>query len=484
MYLRNSKKWYKHLDFILLDLLSLFTAYVMAFRLKNGNYSFLQYGIYRRPLYILLVLDLLCIFLFETLRNILKRNSREEFIKTLFHAICVFTAFLGWIIVFKPQLNFSREYFIYHLIFHTILSFLLRELRKGQLRAENNIPGLYTRRILIAAPKYSIVNTIREFKKNNYRGYEIAGGCVVDNDSDYRNIDGVPMLKKEDLIDFATKNWIDEIYFDPGNNISAYNALLSSFCNMGITTHVVLQPLQAFVGSKQFVEKIGGKYTITAAIATLNNLQATEKRIMDIIGGLVGCAITLVLTVIIGPIIFFSDPGPIFYSSVRVGRNGKKFKMYKFRSMYMDADERKAELMKQNKVKDGMMFKMDDDPRIIGSEKKDKNGKPKGIGNFIRNTSLDEFPQFLNVLLGQMSLVGTRPPTPDEYAKYEPHHRARLSTKPGITGNWQVSGRSDITDFEQVVHLDKEYISTWSIWGDIKIILKTIKVVLKKEGSC
>lgn len=125
----------------------------------------------------------------------------------------------------------------------------------------------------------------------------------------------------------------------------------------------------------------------------------------------------------------------------------------------MDAEERKAELMKENRVQDGMMFKLDFDPRIIGSKKLSDGTIKKGVGNFIRDWSLDEFPQFLNVLKGDMSLVGTRPPTVDEWDKYELHHRARLATKPGLTGMWQVSGRSNITDFEEVVKLDKQYIS-------------------------
>ena len=148
----------------------------------------------------------------------------------------------------------------------------------------------------------------------------------------------------------------------------------------------------------------------------------------------------------------------------------------------MDAEERKAELMKNNKM-NGLMFKMDYDPRIIGSEKRGKDGKPKGIGNFIRKTSLDEFPQFWNVLKGDMSLVGTRPPTVDEWERYELHHRIRMATKPGITGMWQVSGRSDITDFEEVVRLDTEYIEHWSIGLDIKILLKTVLAVLKNDGA-
>ena len=128
--------------------------------------------------------------------------------------------------------------------------------------------------------------------------------------------------------------------------------------------------------------------------------------------------------------------------------------------------------MEQNKVKDGMMFKMDDDPRII-----------KGIGNFIRRTSIDEFPQFLNVLKGDMSMVGTRPPTLDEWEKYSPRHRIRMATKPGLTGMWQVSGRSNITDFEEVVKLDEQYIREWNFGLDIKIILKTIAHVFSGEGA-
>ena len=151
--------------------------------------------------------------------------------------------------------------------------------------------------------------------------------------------------------------------------------------------------------------------------------------------------------------------------------------------MYMDAEERKAELMKENRVQDGMMFKLDFDPRIIGSKKLPDGTIKKGVGNFIRDWSLDEFPQFLNVLKGDMSLVGTRPPTVDEWDKYELHHRARLATKPGLTGMWQVSGRSNITDFEEIVRLDADYIENWSLKLDLKIILKTFKVVFAKEGA-
>ena len=157
--------------------------------------------------------------------------------------------------------------------------------------------------------------------------------------------------------------------------------------------------------------------------------------------------------------------------------------MYKFRSMYPDAEARKAELMKQNRIQDGLMFKMEADPRIIGCKILPDGTVKKGLGNFMRDYSLDEFPQFYNVLKGDLSLVGTRPPTVDEWEKYNYHHRARLSVKPGITGLWQVSGRSKITDFEEVVELDKKYIREWSMGMDLRILLKTIIVVLRRDGA-
>jgi len=139
--------------------------------------------------------------------------------------------------------------------------------------------------------------------------------------------------------------------------------------------------------------------------------------------------------------------------------------------MYPDAEARKQELMEKNKIKDGMMFKMDNDPRIFP------------FGHFIRKHSLDEFPQFWNVLKGEMSLVGTRPPTVDEYARYDFHHLSRLSTKPGLTGLWQVSGRSEVVDFEKVVRLDTEYISEWSLGLDVRIVWETVKVVISGSGG-
>ena len=169
--------------------------------------------------------------------------------------------------------------------------------------------------------------------------------------------------------------------------------------------------------------------------------------------------------------VYLDDPqGSPLFRQCRVGKNGKLFVMYKFRTMIKGAEEMKRDMAAMNEM-DGPVFKIKNDPRITR------------LGSFLRKTGLDELPQLINVLKGDMSLVGTRPPTLDEWDRYEPHHRARLAVRPGITGLWQVSGRSKITDFEEVVALDTKYIMDWNIMTDVRILLKTVEVVLKRKGA-
>jgi len=189
-------------------------------------------------------------------------------------------------------------------------------------------------------------------------------------------------------------------------------------------------------------------------------------------GSIVGLCIVAVTSVFIVPAIILDSKGPILFKQNRVGQNGRHFGLYKYRSMVSDAESKKKELMEKNRVKDGYMFKIENDPRITK------------VGAFLRKTSLDELPQFINVLKGEMSLVGTRPPTIDEVEKYKNLHHRRISIKPGITGMWQISGRSQITDFDEVVRLDTYYIDNWSVGKDIEIIFKTMFMLLfKNKGA-
>ncbi|NJK28235.1 MAG: sugar transferase [Coleofasciculaceae cyanobacterium SM2_3_26] len=199
------------------------------------------------------------------------------------------------------------------------------------------------------------------------------------------------------------------------------------------------------------------------------SVESKVKRAIDILGAAVGLLITGVIAVPIAIAIQIDDPGSIFYSQIRCGLHGKRFRIWKFRSMVKNADKLKHQVQNQAK---GFIFKNENDPRITRS------------GRFLRRTSLDEFPQFWNVLMGDMSLVGTRPPTPDEVEKYNAHHWQRLNVKPGMTGEWQVNGRSNVKDFEDIVKMDLQYQQKWSLSYDIQLIIKTVMVIFHKSGAC
>jgi lipopolysaccharide/colanic/teichoic acid biosynthesis glycosyltransferase len=207
----------------------------------------------------------------------------------------------------------------------------------------------------------------------------------------------------------------------------------------------------------------------TAKFSVHPSVASTTKRIIDILGAVVGLGITAVIIIPLAIAIQLDNPGPIFYSQIRCGLNGRSFRIWKFRSMVVDAEQLKH--LVNNEAKGNHIFKNENDPRITR------------VGKFLRRTSLDELPQFWNVLRGEMSLVGTRPPTTDEVMHYSHHHWQRLNVKPGITGEWQANGRSSIKDFEDIVSMDINYQRKWSIAYDMILILKTLKVVFNKSGA-
>lgn len=196
---------------------------------------------------------------------------------------------------------------------------------------------------------------------------------------------------------------------------------------------------------------------------------STFKRFLDIVGSMVGLLILALVFVPVAIAIKLDSPGPIFYSQERYGLQGRPFRIRKFRSMVVNADELKTQIANEAS---GLIFKNKKDPRITK------------VGRFLRSSSLDELPQFLNVLVGEMSLVGTRPPTADEVALYNERHWQRLNVKPGLTGEWQVNGRSSVKDFEEVVNLDLRYQKNWHPMYDLVVIAKTIYVIIARVGAC
>jgi len=361
---------------------------------------------------------------------------------------------------------FSRLFFG----FFIGLNFILISVEKLCLQAVYRHPkfGFSDVRVLVVSDPEGtskFMGLIYEEEDVNVRvlGYLSVSDCLDD-------AAGIRCLGSlEDLHRYITTKAVDEVIFVlPKNYVSQIEAYIIDCEKIGITVRMLLDIYDLKL-SKTSISYLGHIPLLTFHTVNLNENQKFIKRTMDIAGAVVGLIITGILYITIGPLIKLESPGRIIYSQTRVGLNGRRFKCYKFRTMHADADERKKELEHLNKMK-GAIFKIEDDPRITR------------IGNILRKFSLDEFPQFYNVLKGEMSLVGTRPPTEDEVLEYQMHHRRRLSIRPGITGLWQVSGRNEIEDFDRIVELDVKYIDNWSIWLDIKIILKTFAAVFNRTG--
>mgnify|MGYP004476613837 CR=1 FL=1 len=482
MYRKDNDDWLKHVDFIVLDLICLQVAYVLAFAISGYGFNPYAQILYRNMAIFIEVADIVVFFMSNTLKSVLKRGHYVEFMITAKHCLILGGVSILYLFLLQEGQNYSRLVLILLVVLYTGIAYIVRELWKRRLTKKMEEGS--EKALLIVTSSDIAEQVVRNMKANNYARYIIAGVAVIDKDCVGSVAGGVKIVADvETVAMYVCREWVDEVLIVTSGSVPYPKELIEQFTETGVTIHLNLTKVTNVPGKKQFVEKIGNYTVLTTSMNYASGKQLLAKRLIDIAAGIVGCIMTGIIFIFVAPAIYISSPGPIFFSQDRVGKNGKKFRMYKFRSMYTDAETRKAELMKDNKLGDGKMFKLDFDPRVIGNKVLPNGTKKTGIGDFIRRTSLDEFPQFFNVLKGDMSLVGTRPPLISETNLYELHHRARLAIKPGITGMWQVSGRSDITDFEKVVKLDREYINNWNIGLDIKILLKTVLVVFRKDGS-
>lgn len=479
MYSKISNSWLKHLDFIILDIVMFQIAYIIGCVIRMGVAPLYLNQLYLNIGLIIILIDICVAFFTEPYHGIMRRGYFQEFKNVLKHVLMVFAGTIVFLYLTQKGQEFSRFVFLWFIPISMILIYAERICWKKWLLKHGRL--LYTKQqMLVVTSRNEVESIIQHVEENLFNEFEIVGIAFVDGYAkENEEINGIPVVcDAEALPEYIQIRWIDAVLVGVKKKSMVPEGLIQTCVDMGVTVHNRLEDMEGWTRN-QYINRICGYVVLTSSVRVTASRQIFMKRALDICGGIVGMILTGIITIFLGPAIYLASPGPIFFSQVRVGKNGKQFKIYKFRSMYMDAEERKKELMKQNEMQ-GLMFKMENDPRIIGSG---KDGSKKGLGWFIRKTSLDEFPQFWNVLKGDMSLVGTRPPTVDEWNQYEPYHRARLAVKPGLTGMWQVSGRSDITDFEEVVKLDMEYIKNWNVGMDIKMILKTVLVVLKGSGS-
>ncbi|MGP6146509.1 sugar transferase [Jeotgalibaca sp. A122] len=469
MYKFETSAWVKHFDFMVIDIIFLLLAFMISFTLRFGGVSPFSIQLYAILGVLMPILHIFIVFFTEEYSGILRRGYLKELKAVLRHN----SILLASVVFFMFMTQQAEEYSRIVLSMMWVLSCLL--MWGGRIFLKRALLHAYSQEknqsyLLVISTQNSAEKTVEQLQKASYSSYRLKGLAVVDADIHEEVVSGIPVIaSRETVMDYLRFNTVDGVFIDANVSEEEIDQITENLVAMGITVHISLDHISSEMPNR-VVEEINGYSVLTTSIKMATTRQLFIKRVIDICGGLVGLVATVIAFVIFAPIIYIQSPGPIFFSQERVGRNGRRFRIYKFRSMYMDAEERKKELMAQNKM-DGFMFKMDNDPRIMP------------IGRFIRRVSVDELPQSINILKGDMSLVGTRPPTVDEYERYELHHKRRLAAKPGLTGMWQVSGRSDITDFEEVVALDTEYISNFTLSLYFKILFKTVGVVLGKKGS-
>jgi len=402
----------------------------------------------------------------------IRLQSYFGLLKRMFQAMVIEFFVLGSLVFIIQAKETSRVFFILYIVSNFVLLFVIRGTARFLLSSIRK-RGYNYRKVWIVGADDSAVRMITTLRGNPHWGYVPSGLLLFQGERppEKNALLDVPVLGfTRDLERLSKEVTLDEVYLTPASLGSKEAASILSLCEKtGIPCHFLLDGL-AGPGMHYSLSQIGGLPILTAYTSLMSPVEAFIKRCLDILISLFGLLITALLYPWISLMIRMQSPGPVIFKQQRIGENGRRFKCYKFRTMVVNAEKLKTQLLEKNQMQ-GPLFKVENDPRIFS------------FGAFLRRTSLDELPQFLNVLRGDMSIVGTRPPTPDEVEQYETRYRRRLSIRPGLTGLWQVSGRNQITKFEDVLELDLKYIDEWSLFLDIKIIFKTIGVVLFGRGA-
>ena len=468
MYVYMKHGIWKHMNFLLADTAMISISYILAYYLRNENVGFP--AVYQQLIIVLYLIHFCLAFLVEPYQGILHRGYLKEFVRVINLNVVLAMAIFGYLFFTKQSALFSRIVFIYFIILNISLVYLERISLKRYINRKRKESDEVSN-LLVITMKKDAPELAEKLQKMNLPTMELVGIVLMDGSGEEPGIGNCPVvMSKASMWEYVRTHVVDEILISlPTYAREDICEEIQEFAQMGLTIHLNMDALPYYIPNQR-IQKIGDMTLLTGAMKMASPEQIMLKRLMDIAGGILGLLITILFGIILVPAIKLDSPGPAIFSQIRIGKNGRRFRIYKFRSMYIDAEEHKKDLLEQNKM-NGLMFKMDEDPRVTR------------VGRFLRRTSLDELPQFWNVLKGDMSLVGTRPPTEDEYQQYELVHKRRLSIKPGLTGMWQVSGRSEITDFEEVLELDTQYIMEWSIAMDFRILFKTVKTVLGMKGA-
>ncbi len=461
---KSNKLAYANLGQFFLDVIFLILSYIVAYHISsnldklNRISEFIWVPIVFIPIWILIMMSL-------DMYNKTTFNYNDRIIRNILFSSFVSGMFLTFVMFFVKETMCSKTLFVNFIITTVFITVIERMI---YIYFINKFRSINAANVIFVGVPEKALEYAYYIRKTNVK-INVIGYVSIYNNKPFKSKKTLGYI--DDLENILKSNPVDQVIFTlPTGYAGEFGKYVHLCEEMGITVKMVVDLYDLKI-AKTYMEYIGTLPVITFHSVSVNTFELAMKRLIDIVGAIIGLIITGIASIFIVPAIKLTSPGPAIFTQERVGLNGRIFKIYKFRTMYIDAEERKKELMEQNEVCGGLMFKIKSDPRVTK------------VGKFLRKTSLDELPQFFNVLKGDMSLVGTRPPTIDEVSKYENYHRRRISFKPGLTGMWQVNGRSNITDFEEVVSLDTQYIDEWSLWLDIKIILKTILVVLKGKDA-
>lgn len=470
--IRRKNKMIETYSVLMIDLVCVVVSYALALFIR---FNIIHYENYPKQFHLMVgayivILCLLYNMFLDANRNFFIRGYYQEFYYTVRYTLIIVVGLVVVLYLMQQSYEFSRSVYGIFAVLNTLITYVVHMAFKKAIwkyyRKSTN-----AEKMLVITKDILAEEVLGRLIKGKEWYYDITAAVIYDADRKGAMIRNVPIVaSRDDLYETVIQMMVDEVFIClPGEPLIEVRDMVQRFEEMGLTCHYNVD-LFSHANPNTYVQQMAGYSVISFSLKTMDSRRLLIKRLIDILGALVGLAVTAVLTPFVALAIKIDSPGPVFFSQTRIGKNGRRFKIWKFRSMYTDAEERKKELETQNEIK-GLMFKMEDDPRVTR------------VGRFIRKTSIDETPQFLNILVGDMSLVGTRPPTEDEFEHYNGYYRRRMSITPGLTGLWQVSGRSDIQDFEEIVKLDLEYIDNWSLGLDVKILVMTVFAVLGRKGS-
>lgn len=456
---------------LLIDLCCVIWSYLLAIYWRFGSLKELgNNDVHIITIFCILLFSVLYQYTVNSNRNFTGRGYYVEMVVILKRNAVASILWGCSLFLFQEAQQFSRLVFGYFIVIDTVLTYFLHLCFKKYVRLYYKREKRRTKVMLITNLQ-DAKQVLEPLLERAQYSYEITAVTLWDGKGGRKFMYDIPVVASaEDVLEVARQMPLDEVLiYLPGEDRQTIQKIIMDFEMMGIICHYSID-VTDLNAKTRVLEEFAGFTVITYALNQIDYKHWMIKRGMDIIGAIIGLILLIVMFPFVALMIRLDSKGPVLFSQTRIGKNGRRFKMYKFRSMYLDAEERKKELEQQNEM-NGLMFKMENDPRITK------------VGRFLRKTSIDELPQFVNVLKGDMSLVGTRPPTEDEFEKYNPYYRRRLCMTPGLTGLWQVSGRSNIENFDDVVKYDLKYIDYWSLSLDIKIIFQTLGVVLFGKGA-